>query len=1638
MTSLIESGVIVDPSTLQDPDVEDGSPAADPASEAVVAALIESGVLVDSDDTILVHQEDSPAPVTAAPDADEETTVEQPSLAPDVKIATAIDEESKVLAAESEDQLDATHVEFDATVSASEDVAFDPNPPTETLLATAQSAPERPRSPWTPSYSVTTQGWVSSEDTPAPTAQEISPIEQGNFIEPVADAPALDSLVLPPRASSPWTPSYSVSVQGSPLPVPTELMNAEPQGDDLVDTPKPTSAAEESTEVAADPIAAPEESNSEKPPEELKPENIPESVRVFEAALIETEPPFTDDTSVGPLIEETKVVVPEAVPTLEATDAASEEASFSDDTSLEAAPVEETEVVVPEPIVTPPEDNVSVLVPEPDTPAPAPSVEFQTAPNAEEAPTDNTVVIPAADEAQTVVEMAESGFVEESNIVPETLDTADVAGNEVSADVSHPAEPVSEVQEAASADTDEAPIVEAGDQVAEAGGEADVTSTGAEAVLDAKAVGEISDVFVVTEPTPAEIEADAVEDIGVANSASAVVVDAPLEPSNVVADLSSTRPVGAENATALGLEIIEPTAEVTPVREVVGDDVPSVPETAALGELSETQEEGVSSSPPAEPTVQDPIVEPESPPPNELAPSVEEPIIEIPQPGEVTEPSSVAETTAPEEPSELQDGPPAELAVNDVALETIPPVELTHSVEEPVVEITPTEVAADEIPSVPGTTAPEEPSEPLEEVEHPSPPAEPVVEDAVVASESLPPVEVPPVEEPTPTEEVVDEILSVAETTGASEPQEVVVHPSPPAESVAEDAVVASDSLPPVELTPSIEEPAVNITPTEEIPSVAETTGASEPQEVVLHPSPPTEPTMEDVVVASESLPPVEVTPVEEPAPIEEVVSEIPSESPPPVKVTPVEEPAPTEEVVEEIFSVAETTGASEPQEVVVHPTPPAEPAVEDAVVASESLPPVEVTPVEEPAPTEEVVDEILSVAETTGASEPQEAVVHLPPPAEPAVEDAVVASESLPPVEVTPVEEPAPTEEVVDEIPSVADTTGASEPPEVVVHPPPPAEPAVEVPIVTSESLPAFEATPSVDEPVVKISSAKDAVDETTNVTETAEVPESQEASIEDPIAKIEAADKIPSDAEITALDEPSEPQEEVVGPSPVAAEPIIEVPIVASESLPPLETTPSLEAPVIQITPAEEIVDEAPALAETANVPESQEPEVLSDVKSEPPLAVKSFAADETPHVEVVEGEGSESVPVALLSGEEVSSLDHEKPSVVEVREVAEEPISSPEITTVQAPTVESAAADLKEEPLVDKVAVNESISAPEPEQFASITAETAQEAVYTAADQVVNATADDSEGLPVPAVNKVADPVEDIPHPTTNDLADPAPQDSVPTLKEEESSLDGGVEAVAVGSESVVDSVSAPVQEVPVDNSPPGTLDAVSEPFEDKVADLIPEPIPTASAEDPVSDSSQTPATEEERTEITSTIEQEPVARTVIETDPVAQEAVPAVDDVAKPELAHAPAAAAHDHASGTDTPIPAVDVEVDISSPADPSEPANEETPVASVVPLPTEVQPQAFPLMLDVSNSAESDDGHASSLDAPPISPRSRLESTASSMFFPGGWFSKMPEGRASLDVAQGEFAKPTSPSVSSPTTETEQSEEKKGKWCVVM
>ncbi|KAJ8474300.1 hypothetical protein ONZ45_g15991 [Pleurotus djamor] len=71
--------------------------------------------------------------------------------------------------------------------------------------------------------------------------------------------------------------------------------------------------------------------------------------------------------------------------------------------------------------------------------------------------------------------------------------------------------------------------------------------------------------------------------------------------------------------------------------------------------------------------------------------------------------------------------------------------------------------------------------------------------------------------------------------------------------------------------------------------------------------------------------------------------------------------------------------------------------------------------------------------------------------------------------------------------------------------------------------------------------------------------------------------------------------------------------------------------------------------------------------------------------------------------------------------------------------------------------------------------------------------------------------------------------------------------------------------------------------------------------------------------------------------------------------------------------------------------------------------------------------------------------RKRLESTSSSRFFPGGWFSSSPtiEGRTSLENAQGEFAHLKSPietaaPATTPIDGLAEDEEKRSRWCTIM
>ncbi len=113
--------------------------------------------------------------------------------------------------------------------------------------------------------------------------------------------------------------------------------------------------------------------------------------------------------------------------------------------------------------------------------------------------------------------------------------------------------------------------------------------------------------------------------------------------------------------------------------------------------------------------------------------------------------------------------------------------------------------------------------------------------------------------------------------------------------------------------------------------------------------------------------------------------------------------------------------------------------------------------------------------------------------------------------------------------------------------------------------------------------------------------------------------------------------------------------------------------------------------------------------------------------------------------------------------------------------------------------------------------------------------------------------------------------------------------------------------------------------------------------------------------------------------------------------------------------------------------------------------PRSVRPSLGRLAVVDENAQIEIEGQATAAPAEVSKSRARLESTTSSRFFPGGWFSSTTklaeENRTSLEMATGEFAKsPTDSVAPSPAVEAPPGtpvdgnvdDKKKGKWCVIM
>ena len=142
-------------------------------------------------------------------------------------------------------------------------------PPVEevTSAPVEAEAPERPKSPWTPSYSVTTLEGQTEQAPPEDVEPESEVVSiPKTFVEetpepkpeidaPAPDVPFTEPLTVkdeqPERPKSPWTPSYSVTTLPGSVPAEEPKLDSV-AGKSLVDTEAPKPEAVEAAEAVDD------------------------------------------------------------------------------------------------------------------------------------------------------------------------------------------------------------------------------------------------------------------------------------------------------------------------------------------------------------------------------------------------------------------------------------------------------------------------------------------------------------------------------------------------------------------------------------------------------------------------------------------------------------------------------------------------------------------------------------------------------------------------------------------------------------------------------------------------------------------------------------------------------------------------------------------------------------------------------------------------------------------------------------------------------------------------------------------------------------------------------------------------------------------------------------------------------------------------------------------------------------------------------------------------------------------------------------------------------------------------------------------------------------------------------------------
>ncbi|KAG7451129.1 uncharacterized protein BT62DRAFT_399651 [Guyanagaster necrorhizus] len=198
------------------------------------------------------------------------------------------------------------NVEVAETVSDQDQRSVSSRCNTDDLLTPAGIKIDQSRSPWTPSYSVTTQG------PGLPAEEDIPVIENLPLLLPqvpivaltVVDSSALldetqsSSELLEERPKSPWTPSYSVSVQGSPLRGTVTLDEIEPVDGAVVSTDRNIPVAGEPA-ISQTGIPTEVEAATE-PPKNRSQEDV---VQPQSTLVTGEQPKTTDEVIIAPAAE---------------------------------------------------------------------------------------------------------------------------------------------------------------------------------------------------------------------------------------------------------------------------------------------------------------------------------------------------------------------------------------------------------------------------------------------------------------------------------------------------------------------------------------------------------------------------------------------------------------------------------------------------------------------------------------------------------------------------------------------------------------------------------------------------------------------------------------------------------------------------------------------------------------------------------------------------------------------------------------------------------------------------------------------------------------------------------------------------------------------------------------------------------------------------------------------------------------------------------------------------------------------------------------------------------------------------------------------------------------------------------------